>query len=355
MSEIRCQTASRPRQEPEALSFSWRRAVGRGWLGRRGAAIDGTGYSHAMKVMGGLPRRLIEAAVISAAGRRAARSRRSFGVALVYHRVCDPREDPLGISISERHFTCHMEALARGFRVTPLSELDADAGPGLTVAVTFDDGYADNFDRAFPILRRLGIPATFFIVTQSVDSGSPPWEYDLATRLRQSPLSRRDPLRTCRDQINSRKGLPAGVRRRLLGAFPSAPQGANASCFGWEEARVMLRAGMEVGSHTCTHTEVGDLPEGEAWTELVESRRRIQDMLGTPCTHLALPFGGGSGSRDRVSDLAKRAGYGRVWIQGITPNRLDLGVNFVMKRFAVPAEGRLPRILRCVDGSRAAL
>ncbi|MBC7359362.1 MAG: polysaccharide deacetylase family protein, partial [Desulfacinum sp.] len=94
---------------------------------------------------------------------------------LMYHMVSEPKEPP------DARFACppalferHMAYLVRrGFRVVSLEEIYGALTGGLSlpdrsVAVTFDDGYADNYENAWPVLERLGIPATVFLVTGAV-------------------------------------------------------------------------------------------------------------------------------------------------------------------------------------------
>ena len=94
---------------------------------------------------------------------------------LIFHRV-HARPDPL--FPNEMHaagFAGRMECVRHWFNVLPLDEaiaaLDRGSIPARALAITFDDGYADNATVALPILRRLGLPATFFVATRFLDGG----------------------------------------------------------------------------------------------------------------------------------------------------------------------------------------
>ncbi len=92
--------------------------------------------------------------------------RRRAGV-LMYHRVADEISDPWGLCVTPDHFAQHMELLARHNAQIDLADLHGRKGYapfGRRIAVTFDDGYLDNFTQAVPILERYGIPATIFVV-----------------------------------------------------------------------------------------------------------------------------------------------------------------------------------------------
>lgn len=90
-------------------------------------------------------------------------------IVLLYHRVIDLLSDPQLLSLSELNFTKHMEVLSKKFNPVSFHEvlIKQEQGklPDNSVIVTFDDGYADNFYNAKPILEKYGIPATFFIST----------------------------------------------------------------------------------------------------------------------------------------------------------------------------------------------
>jgi peptidoglycan/xylan/chitin deacetylase (PgdA/CDA1 family) len=84
-------------------------------------------------------------------------------VVLMYHRVADVRLDAYGLAVSTARFAEHVELLTRLGCVVPLAEVTR---PGATrLAVTFDDGYADNATAAAPLLQAAGLPATYFITT----------------------------------------------------------------------------------------------------------------------------------------------------------------------------------------------
>ena len=98
---------------------------------------------------------------------------------LIYHRV-NPWPSSFAIDVTPPdRFRRQMEHLARRYRVLPLEELwrrtQEGSLPPRCVAVTFDDGYADNHEFALPILRELGIPATVFVVTGCIGTGVIPW------------------------------------------------------------------------------------------------------------------------------------------------------------------------------------
>jgi len=173
---------------------------------------------------------------------------------LLYHAVGTRlRHDPYGISISTELFERHMALLAGIKDIRPVGLLDwRPASQGLHVAVTFDDGYKDNLNRAAPILQRYGIPFTVFATSAYLQSGSD--EY-------LTPAELRD-----------------------LAELP----------------------GVSIGSHGTTHRPLSLCDDAALQSELNGSRCYLEDLLGRPVVMIAYPHG----STDvRVAQAARRAGY----------------------------------------------
>ncbi len=103
---------------------------------------------------------------------------------LCYHRIGDSRSSPFHpglFSATASSFDAQLELMARHFEVVSAHDLDRDpARPGRRILITFDDGYRDNYEHAFPCLRRHGLPATFFVSTGFLDSPRVAWWDELA-------------------------------------------------------------------------------------------------------------------------------------------------------------------------------
>jgi len=140
------------------------------------------------------------------------------GVVVAFHRVHEDR-DVYGLSIDRRTFQQYCEFFQRHFKVIPLGEFVAklERGEPLNrhLAITFDDGYRDNFDNAVPVLEKLALPATFFVVTQWIGSNVVPWWDAHGTR----------------------------------------------SWMTWDQVRELRRRGFEIGSHTLWHANLSKYPE----------------------------------------------------------------------------------------------
>lgn len=99
-------------------------------------------------------------------------------IILAYHRVAELTTDPWGLAVSPQNFSAQLEVLQEEYDSESLRSL-VDAGlrplPRNAVAVTFDDGYADNLSTARPLLERFGIPATFFVAVGGIDASTEFW------------------------------------------------------------------------------------------------------------------------------------------------------------------------------------
>jgi peptidoglycan/xylan/chitin deacetylase (PgdA/CDA1 family) len=119
-------------------------------------------------------RRIVQATQVAA--RQAAMLFADRAIILLYHRVAEGQPDPHLLCVSPQHFAEHLEVLRRWGRPVALRDLSAGlrAGgiPARGVALTFDDGYADNLTQALPLLERAQVPATVYASAGHVQSGS---------------------------------------------------------------------------------------------------------------------------------------------------------------------------------------
>ena len=252
-------------------------------------------------------------------------------VVLGYHRVVEDfrtaakRSIP-AMLIDRRMFERHLDLLARQYRFVSLDEV-AQAQDGdrtfdrPEAAITFDDGYRDVYEHAFPILVRKGIPAAVFVISKLVGTsqrplhdtvyclmrklydGSPSASWVLAAQLMQAGLPRhrascllsqsRDPFTATRALLTSlsqREVLEVvSVLERLMG--PCDPANADETSMDWEMLRKMADVGFTIGSHTQTHA----LLTNECWeqmnAELKMSRFELESHLRQAVRHLAYPDG----------------------------------------------------------------
>ncbi len=282
---------------------------------------------------------LLKKAVLNSGLLRLAARFRDPGIAiLMYHSVMeDPADqDALlgGITHSRRAFRKQMEWLARHYRPVSLDQIKNYARgtekiPERAIAVTFDDGYADNYEVAAPILNEIGIPATFYVVVECVAQGKLPWPARLRFSFRKTSRpawnetgSTPWPLQSL-DQRESAYLRACDLCCQLTGAAQeefishleqeldaSAPEDAGALMMNFEQVRGLARQGHIVGSHTMTHPNLAHVSAPEAQVELAESKRHLEQQLAFSVRHFSYPCPALPPNwTDKTAEQSRHAGY----------------------------------------------
>jgi peptidoglycan/xylan/chitin deacetylase (PgdA/CDA1 family) len=197
----------------------------------------------------------------------------------------------------------------------------------LFVAVTFDDGYLDNYTKAFDVMRSNGCGGTFFLVPTWIGSNLIPWWDEVAHLVRNSPrssftLSYPVPVKVLlegdreraihfvlqhykrTDNIDNDEFM-----RQLRRASECDLPEVGRRFLDWQEAAEMQAGGMTIGSHTHTHRILAQLPEQQQALELAQSRAALEEKLGQTMTTLAYPVGLPTAFTGTTQDLATAAGY----------------------------------------------
>lgn len=231
---------------------------------------------------------------------------------LIYHRVL-PRFDPLfPTELDADRFEAQMRLVATGFRFLPLGEavaaLRKGTLPARTACITFDDGYADNAEIALPILRRLGIPATFFVATGFLNGGRM-WNDTVIEAIRTAPgalldlqgmgLGVHDLGSVSQRQsaipalLGQLKYLPLDERLAMVERVRSAAGGVLPENLMMTDAQVreLHAAGMEIGGHTVNHPILARLDEAQARKEIADGRATLESIIRAPVTLFAYPNG----------------------------------------------------------------
>ena len=231
---------------------------------------------------------------------------------LCYHRVSDDQH-PFFPGTPVSLFRRQMEVLRRRFTVGPLVELAERARrgnvPNNAVAITFDDGYRDNFTSAFPILKELGLPATIFLVTQALDENGLIWHdrvFDAFHRTSNDELrfenetlpqgSHAERERALASVLTYVRGSTPEERERAIEVLLRA-LGVESRCGGpweklrWDEVREMARSGIDFGAHTLDHPILKHVGLEEARRQIRGSKERIEAELRAPIGTFAYPNG----------------------------------------------------------------
>ena len=181
------------------------------------------------------------------------------GKILLYHAVCEDQNFPTGAgtNVTPENFERQMTFLRRRFILSSIEELPADGSRG-TAAVTFDDGYADNYTTAYPIIKKYGVPVTFFLTV-----GMTGKEWD----------------------------------------FPDGPYPG----LSWENIRTMNDDPLiSFESHGFQHLDLTRLSEEDFSTEIKSSRIILEKNIGGTVRFFSYPHGS---FNERIIEQVKEAGY----------------------------------------------
>jgi peptidoglycan/xylan/chitin deacetylase (PgdA/CDA1 family) len=250
---------------------------------------------------------------------------------LIFHRVLREPDPILPSEPCAAEFEALLRHLITRFTVLPLSDavrrLFSGTLPARALAITFDDGYADNLSVAAPILRALGINATVFIATGYLD-GDCMWndlvieafrsadrpELDLTEAgLGRHSLASLGDRRAAIDRVlTAIKCLPPDQRVERAQAILRAAEVAAPTDLMLTRASLQLltQFGFEIGAHTVNHPILASIPPSDAWQEISESKRELEGLLRRPVTLFAYPNGqpGKDYTREHVR-MAREAGF----------------------------------------------
>ena len=201
---------------------------------------------------------------------------------LAYHTVADySRTLPAGIDTSPRAFAAQMSRLKARWQVMPLADVvsafnEGRELPGNAIAITFDDGYRDNYLNAFPVIRDLNLPATIFCVAE-----------------------------------------------HMGGVWPAADWGGEAKpMLTADDMQEMLDAGVSFGVHGFRHTDLTKLSAEEVAADLTRAREKMTSLTGKMPAFLSYPFGMYD---ERVKESAAGVGFDAAFaVYSPAPDRFSL-------------------------------
>jgi peptidoglycan/xylan/chitin deacetylase (PgdA/CDA1 family) len=210
-------------------------------------------------------------------------------------------------------FEAEIRYLLRHFTIVPLDHLiermegvrAADRPNEL--ALTFDDGLRNTAKTAYPILRELGVPATFFVCPGLLDSGEWQWSYECAARLsRLSQESKKELLRSVGAPVtstaaimdwvsdledSSRRAFVGRIRAATSGFEPSSVERFNFDLMTWDDVNALDSSLVVIGSHTVTHPVLSRTDPGQMRREIIDSKRMLEERLARPVNYFCYPDG----------------------------------------------------------------
>ena len=247
---------------------------------------------------------------------------------LYYHRVCERPYDVWKLAVRPDEFEKQMRFLKENYHIRRLS--DQDGYSGMSIAVTFDDGYYDNYVYAYPILKKYEIPAIFFVSTGYIDNKKMFWSdiledivfcnsdippYILMNGIKYFLVTDEDKKRFCYEIHPYLKALLPEEREIELIKIAEA---LRTNIRFKEEYRVMTSSEIqeiaqeglvEIGGHSVTHSQMSALPKERQKQEILVSKKTLEEICKKQVNCFAYPYGSMADYDNHTEAIAKECGF----------------------------------------------
>lgn len=256
-------------------------------------------------------------------------------IILLYHRVINLKTDPQLLAVSPEHFYEHMNYLKDNYNIISLDALkramDFGKIPKKSIVITFDDGYADNYLNAKPVLEKLQIPSTIFVTTDHIGSMREFWWDELERIFLLNDIPEKLSLKIMNKEYswkitdkNSKmsvyydmhkllKPLPAQERYKIID-YLIEWAGVLVQCrthysgMSAEQIKDIEKNGMiTIGAHTVSHCMLAALAPEQQEREILDSKILLEKNLDHKIRHFSYPFGGDF--EDTTVKIVKDAGF----------------------------------------------
>ncbi|MFZ0927659.1 MAG: polysaccharide deacetylase family protein [Syntrophobacteraceae bacterium] len=244
---------------------------------------------------------------------------RSYPRIIMFHQI-----QPAGCRNSKglpaQDFLSYLKYIKKHFdpiKITDLVSYKHKNGvfPSNAVAITFDDGYRSFYDLAWPLLKRMEMPATVFVIPQLVRQDAWLWP-DRVAFLYESGYGKLT-SESLTDLISRLKTMAATERNSFIGEIQTVsgislpgtiPE--DYRLMSWEQLREICQSGLiEIGSHTLTHPILTNESLDTCWAELLQSRLILQAELGIPASSFCYPNGQPGDYSLEHCEMLGKAGY----------------------------------------------
>ncbi|WP_068544429.1 polysaccharide deacetylase family protein [Thalassotalea crassostreae] len=255
-----------------------------------------------------------------------------------YHRIGDSNcaeFDPNVFSCTKDEFHLHLQFFKQHFTLISIEQLKTiiDSKQSINkryALITFDDGYLDNYQLAFPILKAENVPAVFFIATDFIDQKVFPWWDETAWIIKHIDIDQQfvdfwqlpneflcanetEQIRQILLKLKIESDLSLQQKLIELNKFvkdSSVLEKRKRSLFmSWDMLREVEESGITIGSQTCSHQVLSHLTESQQKTEILNSKQRLEQELQSPICCFAYPVGSEDSFNDITLDLLKSSDY----------------------------------------------
>ena len=286
----------------------------------------------------------------------------NFLTVLNYHRIDDPSHEDFdtflpNISATPSDFALQMDYVAQHYNVISGAELVAFVKgkrklPARAAIITFDDGYLDNYTKAFPILKARNLPAIIFLTTDFIGTGKPFYWDLIAYCFHHTTLEKVDlpylgsqvwvdestRAEIMYSWIGLLKELSESEKRKIVDQLPelmkvSVPEDAFGNIMmSWSNARELSENGIEMAGHTVSHPILTRLPPEEASWELINCKRQIEDQINKRVISFAYPNGRSADFNSELIRRVQQAGFEVAFT--LLPGQMRYG-DIPKNRFAI--------------------
>ncbi len=304
---------------------------------------------------------------------------------LAYHRIVDYRQAAFdmfvpNVSATPAMFAEQMDFVAQHFNVVSLAELhhwlaEKRPLPPNPLLLTFDDGYRDNLQHAFPILKQYNFPATIFLATNYIGKKKPFfWDLvaycfhhtkketvNLAHMGQQHWTNQAEQIVVTKRWLEVLKHLPNDEKETAVRQLPQqlevtlSENAFDGICLTWDEVRTMFKSNLiTFGAHTQNHPILTRILIEEAAHEIIGSQARIEAEIGSKIDTFAYPNGQASDFNSRLMNILQKNGFTSAFTLIAGPakakevhqtplaiRRIFLGHKDTMPRFAAKVMGVL--------------
>jgi peptidoglycan/xylan/chitin deacetylase (PgdA/CDA1 family) len=246
-------------------------------------------------------------------------------IILLYHRIVEKDSMYLNkgpvVQHKISHFENEIKYLRKYYQVVSIDELIHRMQNGLEsikpcISITFDDGYLDNYELAYPILKKYEVPATIYLAASLIGTNERTWTDQIEFAMMETEkeniklpeLFGEETIglrtRKQKEQANIKiaealKLIPDESRKELMGKIfqvldidkNSMTNGKLRRMLNWEEVQKMARDGITIGSHGHTHSVLSKMPVDKAKEDILTSKKIIEEELGIKVKHFSFPNG----------------------------------------------------------------